>query len=191
MIERVKMGLGEEIIREYPLHKTSEKHRRESLFLTVTNKRIIYRKSSSEGRQRSTELRDIPIKSIDTVESFLAVQKDYSFFAIGAVALVFLAGIIFLALSELAVGLALVGAAALGVALILLLTRSDYNFYLSIGTLGGREFSHMNFGASALSARRARNRTSHRIRVRINGAEIDKLVAELGAIIIRFKEDEA
>ena len=26
---------------------------------------------------------------------------------------------------------------------------------------------------------------------KINGAEIDKLVAELGAIIIRFKEDEA
>ncbi|MBQ8302686.1 MAG: hypothetical protein IJX97_03950 [Clostridia bacterium] len=189
MPERVKMGLDEEIIREYPLHKSCENKRHESAYLTVTNKRIIYAKSSKEARRRTTELRDIPLSSVDTVESFLKEQRLYSPLVIVFAALLLISGVAVAVLVSLGIGIALTCASVITVVLLLTLTRSEYNFYLSIGTLGRREVGHLSFGASAIAQRVARQSTRHRIRVAINGAEIDKLVAELGAIIIRFKEE--
>ena len=185
--DRVKMGLGEEIIREYPLHKTSESLKTESAYLTVTNKRIIYTKSSSEKRRRTRELRDIPLTSVDSVESLLKEEKYYSPLAIFSAVLFLVAGILLVALESFWFGIALVAIGALILLLTLLLTRPEYHFYLSIGTLGKGEINHLNFGASAISARSARKRTSHPIGIAINGSEIDKLISELGAIIIRFK----
>lgn len=189
MTERVKMSLGEEIIREYPLHKASDSQKTESAYLTVTNKRIIYTKSSSEKRRRTKELRDIPLTSVDTVESFLKEEKYYSPLAIIAAVLFLVGGVVLIALDSFWFGIALVGAAAVILLLTLLLTRPEYHFYLSIGTLGKGEMNHLNFGASAIPARAARHAASHPISVAINGAEIDKLISELGAIIIRFKND--
>ena len=203
MDTNIVMASDEEVVREYPLQRMRAGRRLEDCSLTVTNKRLIYKRTVKTKNDTSHEVKNIPISSVDTIKSTLACQKKYSVILI-ALSLLMILGGVFLAIDALRalapiewpefslyIGIGVLAAGAVLLLLILIFTRKRYSFSLAVGYLGEYgETDHIVCGVSSLAMRKMRNRNKkkkERFRINIDYEKLDDLTAEIGALIVRFK----
>lgn len=203
MDTNIVMGNDEEIVREYPLQCVRSGRRLEDCSLTVTNKRLIYKRTVKDKRNTSHEVKNIPISSVDTIKSTLICKRKYSLVLI-IVSLVMICAGIFLAVDKLRaliplawpsftlyVGIGLLALGAIILLLLLFFTKKRYSFSLAVGYLGGyKETDHIVSGISSLTLHKIRKNSKkrkERFRVNLDYEKLDDLVTEIGALVVRFK----
>lgn len=203
MDTNIVMASDEEVVREYPLQRVRAGRRLEDCSLTVTNKRLIYKRTVKTKKATSHEVKNIPISSVDTIKSTLACQKKYSVILI-VLSLLMIAAGVFLAIDmlralvpikwpeySLYIGIGVLAAGAVLLLLILIFTKKRYSFSLAVGYLSEyKETDHIVSGISSLALRKIRNRNKkkkERFRINLDYEKLDDLVAEIGALIVRFK----